>query len=105
MNVLCRTSVANVKKGAQWTSVRNMGQAIGIFDYEKSFQGAEENWREFPFHATSVGQDEYPFWRKEHMKKSEKRYNRARGKVGKLANYRVRGLVEFIEHKRKYKYT
>ena len=85
--------------------MRNMGQAIGIFDYEKSFQGAEENWREFPFHATSVGQDEYPFWRKEHMKKSEKRYNRARGKVGKLANYRVRGLVEFIEHKRKYKYT
>jgi hypothetical protein len=50
-----------------------------------------------------MGADPYPLYKKEKQKRNEKRYMVGNRKIGKRANYKVRGLVDLIEYKRFFK--
>lgn len=54
--------------------------------------------------AELMGSDEYPKFRKEYMKRKERRYDVCNKWKGRISQYKVRGLVELIEFKRANKY-
>ncbi len=70
-----------------------------------SYEDTKTSMRNFGNHLNKCGSDEYPGFRKEYMKPKEKRYRRNKAAVGKKANHKVRGLVDFIEFKRANKYN
>ena len=70
-----------------------------------SYEDTRQSMKFFGNHLNKCGSDEFPGFRKEYMKPKEKRYRRNKAKHGKQANYKVRGLVEFINFKRANKYN
>ena len=70
-----------------------------------SYEDTRQSMKFFGNHLNKCGSDEYPGFRKEYMKPKEKRYRRNKARLGKQANYKVRGLVEFINFKRANKYS
>lgn len=61
---------------------------------------AERDMNQFAIRSELMGSDPYPHHRKEHFKRSAKRYNIQNKKIGRRANHKVRGLVDFINLKR-----
>lgn len=59
---------------------------------------------DFADRADLMGSDPYPYFRKEYMKRKERRFNVHNKWKGKISQYKVRGLVELIEFKRANKY-
>ena len=80
-------------------------QARTAVTFIASYEDTRTSMKFFSNHLNKCGSDEYPGFRKEYMKPKEKRYRRNKAKIGKQANYKVRGLVEFINFKRANKYN
>lgn len=64
----------------------------------------KEEIDDFAERADLMGGDEYPYYRKEYMKKKERRFDVHNKWKGRISQHKVRGLVEFIEYKRSHKY-
>jgi len=64
----------------------------------------KEDMGEFAERVELTGQDEYPYFRKEHRKRKEWRFDVHNKWKGRISQHKVRGLVEFIEYKRSLKY-
>lgn len=94
-SLLVRGGVASSASGSQRPAVT----------FIASYEDTKTSMRNFGNHLNKCGSDEYPGFRKEYMKPKEKRYRRNKATVGKKANYKVRGLVDFINFKRANKYN
>lgn len=66
--------------------------------------GLDKKLKHFGIYGSQMGSDPYPYHRKEHLKRKEWRYMQQQKRVGKLANYKVRSLVDFIEFKKAHNY-
>ena len=63
-----------------------------------------DDMNEFAERVDLSGQDEYPYFRKEHRKRKEWRFDVHNKWKGRISQHKVRGLVDFIEYKRSHKY-
>ena len=64
----------------------------------------EMKMKHFAIYGEQMGSDPYPNHRKEHMKRKEVRFLTNNKRAGKLANYKVRSLVDFINFKKAHNY-
>jgi len=63
-----------------------------------------EELKNFGQRVATMGGDPYPNFRKEALKPKVRRYEQNKRKGGKISNYKVRSLVDFIHFKRAHKY-
>lgn len=91
--------------GASGMGMSHLGAQRSAVTFIASYDDTRQSMKFFGNHLNKCGSDEHPGFRKEYMKPKEKRYRRNKAKIGKQANYKVRGLVEFINFKRANKYN
>ena len=103
MNRVISRALVGVRGGA--ASLGSVQPQRTAVTFIASYEDTKTSMRNFGNHLNKCGSDEYPGFRKEYMKPKEKRYRRNKATVGKKANHKVRGLVDFINFKRANKYN
>lgn len=64
----------------------------------------EDVVEDFGDDCDDMGSNPYPYYKKERLTKKERRAMKSSGKVGKVANNRVKALIDVVQLKRYYQY-
>jgi hypothetical protein len=103
--MLARGVFGVVRKGSRSNCAFKVSAQRSVVTFIDDNEKAEWETAEFINYTNTVGQDEFPHYRKEYLSPSEKRGMKANKAEGKKSNQRVRGLVQFIQLKQEMKYS
>lgn len=100
--------LTSLRRGATKVGTIHKSSALGsrsIVTFIDSDERSDWEIAEFINYTQTVGQDDYPHYKKEYLSPSQKRGMRANRAEGRKSNHNVRGLVQFIQLKQDMKYS